>query len=225
MGGCSLAAPRAATAFKTPRSMHDCERLCCRARTQFPTMLDGATKWAIVLGGLVLGACGAGIKALPEDIAPIPSHGPIALAVDGGGPPRADDGGPRALSVAKARSQRDPQETCSLRVRRISPTHVSVGRDVIDVVRRAGRGHFRAVTNGAGGIRGIAIYDLEPGSCLEVLGFQEDDVIVNVNGFDFTSPDAYREMYESIDSGTGADVRFERGPDIHDLRIDIARTP
>ena len=147
------------------------------------------------------------------------------MVADGGAVPRAEDGGPRALSVAKAKSQRGTDEACSLRVRRVSPTHVSVGRDVIDVVKRAGLGHFRAVADGAGGIRGIAIYDLEPGSCLEVLGFQEDDVIVNVNGFDFATPDAYREMYESIDSGTGADVRFERGADTLDLRIDIARTP
>jgi len=192
-----------------------------------PTMLDGSTKWAIALGALVLGACGAGTKALPDDIAPLPSHGQVAVAVDGGGGLRAEDGGPRALSVAKAKSQRDPQETCSLRVRRISPTRVSVGRDVIDVVRRQALAHLRAASDGAGGIRGIAIYDVVPGSgsCLELLGFQEDDIIVNVNGFDFTTPATYSDIFESIDTGTGADVRFERGPNTLDLRIDIARTP
>jgi type II secretory pathway component PulC len=103
--------------------------------------------------------------------------------------------------------------------------HVTVGRDVIDVVRRQGLTHFRAVADGSGGIRGIAVYDVDPGSCLEVLGFQEDDVIVNVNGFDFATPDAYREMYESIDTENGATVRFERGTNTLELRFDISRTP
>jgi hypothetical protein len=196
-------------------------------------MLDGSTTFpkglvllgAIAVVGLLVGACGAGTRALPDDVAPLPTRGQVALAVDGGGAPRAEDGGPRALSVAKAKNQRDPQEGCPLRVRRQSPTHVSVGRDVIDVVRRQGLTHFRAVADGAGGIRGIAIYDVEPGSCLEVLGFQEDDVIVNVNGFDFATPDAYREMYESIESGSGAIVRFERGTASLELVFDIPRTP
>ena len=66
---------------------------------------------------------------------------------------------------------------------------------------------------------------MEPGSCLEVLGFQEGDVVVDVNGFDFKTPDAYREMYESIDSGNGAIVRFERETATLELRFDISRTP
>ena len=199
-----------------------------------PTMSDGSNTKSrrrliaagfVALMGSLLAACGAGTRALPEEIAPLPRNLQVALAVDGGVAPRGEDGGPRALSVARAKNERDGTESCALRVRHVSPTHMSVGHDVIDVVRRSAVSHFRAVTDSSGTIRGIALYDVDPGSCLEALGFQEDDVIVDVNGVDFSSPDAYREMYESIDTDSRALVHVERGTDTLERVYDIARTP
>ena len=213
--------------------MHEPDRLCWPSRTRLPTMLDGSNtdvRWRKaagfgVLAGLFLGACGAGTRALPDEIAPLPRHAQFALAADGGVVPRAEDGGPRALSVARAKSERDSQDTCSLRVRHVSPSHMTVGRDVFDVVRRSALSHFRAVTDSAGAIRGVAVYDVDPGSCMDALGFQEDDVIVNVNGFDFATPDAYREMYESIDADSRAVVHVERGADTLERVFDLSRPP
>lgn len=131
------------------------------------------------------------------------------------------DAGSRRVASARRKDEVEPNEAkgCPARARERSPGDFVVARGMGPAVRdEYRRSDVTGVPDPSGsGIHGLRIGTVGP--CLAALGFQDGDVVISINGFDFSVTSSTTTMYESIDSNGAADVRIERAGAVIDLHI------
>jgi hypothetical protein len=135
------------------------------------------------------------MRPLPDNVAPLP-RATVASLGDAGVLAREDAG-----VLAAATGRRSREERCDLRVRRNAPDHVVVGRGLVSALRELRAGGVVEDLDASGVARGLRIEALEEGSCLAALGFQERDVLLEINGYSLGPYATRREAFESVDDG------------------------
>ena len=163
----------------------------------------------------LVGACGAGMRPIPDDVEPVPkSTAPGATLAAAAPLPSAADGGSRTdapHAASKAPPCADGRGR-ALEVRRIAPDHWLIASGVIDVIRSERKAVLVQETDAAGKIVGFSIQDIGDGSCLGALGFATGDVLRSVNSHALdTDGISSIPIYQSIMKNGAAVVRFDRG--------------
>ena len=148
---------------------------------------------------------------MPAELFAVPAgSGAVALLAtpDAGAP---DSG--KGSGVASARKKRDASSysvaSCAGHVRR-GATEAFVPQAVWNALRyELYKTTFSQHLDGGGAVDGYTLTNIGP--CFEELGFDDDDLVQQVNGIDLSTSDAYVRMYESIQQQGGAYVRLLRG--------------
>ncbi|MCK6509824.1 hypothetical protein L6R29_07665 [Myxococcota bacterium] len=68
---------------------------------------------------------------------------------------------------------------------------------------------------------GFRIYSIRPGSLYEKIGIKNDDVIRQINGYQFNSPQKALEAYSNLMSASSLNVSVQRGGKVVDMRYEI----
>ncbi|CAN5714999.1 hypothetical protein BH09MYX1_BH09MYX1_17530 [soil metagenome] len=182
-----------------------------RTAFAFPILVVAASIAAACGSG-----CGAPMRPFPDEISPLPRSA-VATMGDAGVIHR-EAGGELALAV-----HHEHVEKCALRVRHNAVDHAIVSRGLVSAFRE-----FRSPSgiseelDATGIARGLRIDALEEGSCLAALGFEEGDVVLEINGYALGPVLTRRQGFESIDDSDTvfAVVHFQRGTQIIDWRFD-----
>jgi len=99
-------------------------------------------------------------------------------------------------------------------IHRISPQETTITRAALDQI-------LGELDTSLGATRGLAetrqgreigfhLVGVEPGAVMSALGFEEDDVVVSVGGYEMTTPDRVLEAYTLLRSATLIPIEVER---------------
>lgn len=158
------------------------------------------------------------MRPLPDNVAPLP-QATVAAMSDAGVIGKVDGGSLAALG------RHDHADRCGLRVRRNAPDHIVVSRGLSGAMRELRGGGVVEELDQAGMARGLRIEALEEDSCLAAMGFQERDVLLEINGYSLGPFMTRREAFESIDDGDSvfAVVHFLRDGRSYEWHFDESR--
>jgi general secretion pathway protein C len=78
----------------------------------------------------------------------------------------------------------------------------------ISIIQQA---YAEAVKDATGAIKGFKILSIAPGSIIETLGFQPEDILIGANGEPLNSPAKAQELYAAAYSTTDMTIEIERG--------------
>lgn len=184
-------------------------------RGTFPIASAASAIGAFALGAVLAFGCGAPMRPLPDEVSPIPRSAQ-ANFTDAGKIEREEAG------TALAAGRRERQERCGLRIRRNGPDHVVVSRGLAGALRELRASGVVEDVDQTGAVRGLRLDTLDEGSCLGALGFAEQDVLLEINGYGLGPLLSRRQAFESVDDGevVFAVVHFLRGGRPMEWRFD-----
>lgn len=163
-------------------------------------------------------ACGASMRPLPDEVSPLPRSA-IATVTDAGLIHREDGG---ALA---ATGRHERVDKCDVRVRWAGTGRAVVRGDLAGALREVRSAGISEDVDQTGAVRGLRIDALEDGSCLAALGFQEQDVLLEINGYSLGPVLTRRQAFESVDDGDEvfAVIMFVRAGRNTEWRFDQGR--
>jgi general secretion pathway protein C len=124
------------------------------------------------------------------------------------------------IPTPSGRKSKVPKEI-SEKIHKISDTHFSVERSVIDQILEKQASLFRSVRIVPGG-DGAALYGLRPDSLLGMLGMENGDALKSVNGFEIgTDPSKAMEAYMKLKSAEHLSVSIMRRGKPVNIDVDI----
>lgn len=141
-------------------------------------------------------------------------------------PPKAVAPPEPALVPRAPQRDHERRKTRPSGITAVSNARFRVQRALIDSVLRDPAGELRSIRavpySRQGKLIGVKLYGIQGDSLLHVLGLQNDDVLLAINGLEIATPDAALEAYARLRSASKVSVSLERGgrPMIVDYSIE-----
>lgn len=135
-------------------------------------------------------------------------------------PAMKDPGEPPPMPTSKSKRGKVPPEIAS-KIHKISDTHFSVERSVIDQVLEKQADLMRSVRV-VPGKEGTGLYGIRPDSLLGMLGLENGDSLVSINGFEMTTdPSKALEAYTRLRTSDHLTVSILRRGKPTNIDVDI----
>lgn len=107
-------------------------------------------------------------------------------------------------------------------IERLSDDRVRIPRSALERALLDGARQVRVIPETRdGGVRGIRIFGIRPGSIASAVGLQNGDTLLRVDGIDLGSPEKALEAYAKLRSVDELVIELDRHGTPHTLRIEV----
>ena len=126
------------------------------------------------------------------------------------------------MPAARPARRNVPSDTCSAHASSTTPNDFAATEAMLAALRTelmSGASAISPVFPDGGAMAGMEVSPAGP--CAAELGLEDGDVLLRMNGVDFSSPDAWLQMLVTARQASYAAVRIERGGRLIELRYQL----
>ncbi len=124
------------------------------------------------------------------------------------------ESGAPGSGVARTTAETSVPRTIAAKIRKLSDTEYVIERSALEQIMDSQSELMRSVRivpeTKDGQVRGVRVFGIRPGSLPTLLGLQNADLLLSINGFDIASPESALQSYAQLARATALDVRLER---------------